>query len=382
MNPETIQKSQAETPLWERYSHQFPVRERLVYLNHAAVAPLVRPAAEAMQWLAQDCLEFGSLHYDRWLAVYEGLRVAAGRLVGAEPAEIALVKNTSEGIATVAMGLDWKPGDRMVGFREEFPANYFPWKRLEDKGIDVTWLSVEDPLERIDQACKGARLLAISFVQFLSGYRAPIKEIGEICKRNNCIFLVDAIQGLGAFPVDVRDCNIDALAADGHKWLLGPEGCGILYISQALQERVEPVEFGWTNVARYADYASRDMALRQNAGRYECGTLNTIGCFGLRASIEFLLEVELRKIALILQNLGDRIAYGVTEKGYQVLGNRTPATGAGIVSFHKPGLDAAEIVRKLRATGIVAAPRAGWVRTSPHFYISPDEIDRMLAELP
>ena len=233
------------------------------------------------------------------------------------------MKNTSEGIATVAMGLDWQPGDRIVGFLEEFPANYYPWKRLEAKGIEVTWLSVYDPLEQIDQACRGARLLAISFVQFLSGYRAPIQAIGEICRRNHCIYFVDAIQGLGAFPLDVRACHIDALAADGHKWLLGPEGCAILYINQALQDRVEPVEFGWTNVAGYNDYASRDMALRQDAGRYECGTLNTIGCFGLKASIEFLLEVGQGEIAPVVQNLGDRIAAGVA--GQRL---RTPRSNA------------------------------------------------------
>ncbi len=248
MGSELNPKSAGEPPLWEVYAHQFPVRERLIYLNHAAVAPLCRPAADAMKHLADDCLQFGSLHYGEWLSAYSGLRAAAARLIAAEPSEIALVKNTSEGIATVALGLDWKPGDRMVGFREEFPANYFPWKRLEEEGIAVTWLSVTDPLERIEEACRGARLLSISFVQFMSGYRAPVQEIGEVCRRNHCIFLVDAIQGLGAFPLDVKASHIDALAADGHKWLLGPEGCGILYISQDLQDRVEPVEFGWTNV--------------------------------------------------------------------------------------------------------------------------------------
>jgi selenocysteine lyase/cysteine desulfurase len=241
---------------------------------------------------------------------------------------------------------------------------------------------VEDPLDKIADAARGAKLLAISYVQFLSGYRAPIQAIGEICRANHCIYLVDAIQGLGAFPLDVKACHIDALASDGHKWLLGPEGCGILYINQALQDRVEPVEFGWTNVAGYNDYASRDMALRQDAGRYECGTLNTIGCFGLRASIELLLEVGIGKIAPLVQNLGDRIAEGVVKKGYELLGTRTPETGAGIVSFRKPGVEASEIVRKLAVAGIAAAPRAGWVRTSPHFYISPNEIDRMLEELP
>jgi cysteine desulfurase / selenocysteine lyase len=369
-------------PLWQRYADQFPVRERFVYLNHAAVAPLSRRAADAMKGLADDCLEFGSVHYDRWLAAYEGVRTATARLIGADRSEIALVKNTSEGIATIAMGLDWKSGDRVVGFREEFPANFFPWKRLEERGVQSTWLSVDDPLDRVEEACRGARLLSISFVQFLSGYRSPIQAIGEICRRNHCIFMVDAIQGLGAFPLDVRACGVDALAADGHKWLLGPEGCGILYINQELQDRVTPVEFGWTNVAHYNDYASRDMSLRQDAGRYECGTLNTIGCFGLHAAIEFLLEVGVGEIAPVVQNLGNQIADGVRAKGYEILGKRTSESGAGIVSFRKPGEDAGAIVRKLRAAGIIAAPRAGWVRTSPHFYISPEEIGRFLAELP
>ena len=382
MDPENVNTSVAGIPLWQRYADQFPVRENLVYLNHAAVSPLPRRCADALKHLADDCLHYGSLHYGEWLAAYDGLRVAAARLIHAEASEIALVKNTSEGIATIAMGLDWKPGDRMVGFREEFPANLYPWKRLEAKGIEVTWLSVYDSLERIDEACRGARLLSISFVQFLSGYRAPIQAIGEICKRNHCIYLVDAIQGLGAFPLDVRACHIDALAADGHKWLLGPEGCGILYVKQELQNRVEPVEFGWTNVAGYNDYGSRDMSLRQDAGRYECGTLNTIGCFGLRASIEFLLEVGPREIGPVIQGLADRIAAGALAKGYELYRERTPETGAGIVSFRKPGVEATEVVKILRERKITAAPRAGWVRTSPHFYISPAEIDRMIDALP
>jgi selenocysteine lyase/cysteine desulfurase len=370
------------TALWERFADQFPVRERLVYLNHAAVAPLCKPAADAMKHLAEDCLHFGSLHYSEWMAVYHGLRVAAARLINAEAAEIALVKNTSEGIATIALGLDWKPGDRMVGFREEFAANYFSWKRLEARGVAVTWLSVNDPLDRIEEACRGARLLSISFVQFLSGYRAPIQAIGEICRRNNCIYVVDAIQGLGAFPLDVRACHIDALAADGHKWLLGPEGCAVLYVSRALQDRVEPMEFGWTNVAHYADYASRDMTLRPDAGRYECGTLNTIGCFGLKASIEFLLEVGLEAVAPAVLDLADRVATGVQSRGYELAVDRTPEDASGIVSFRKADATAEQVVRTLRSRGIVAAPRNGWVRTSPHFYLSPTEIDRMLDALP
>ena len=358
------------------------MREHLIYLNHAAVTPLCRPASEAMKRLADDQALFGSVHYDQWLAVYAGLRRSTAKLVNAAPEDIAIVKNTSEGIATVAMGFDWRAGDRMVAFEEEFPANYYPWKRLEQKGVEVVWLSVFDPLERIDEACRGARMLAISFVQYLSGYRVDLEALGEICRRRGCFFLLDAIQGLGAFPVDVRRCGIHALAADGHKWLLGPEGCGVLYINAELRERVEPVEFGYTNVARYADYGTRDMSLRPNAGRYECGTLNTIGCFGLNAAIEFVLAVGVERIAPAVQALGDRIADGVGARGYEVLGRRTPATGAGIVSFRRAEADSAEIVRRLRERGIATANRGGWVRTSPHFYISPEEIDRMVKELP
>jgi selenocysteine lyase/cysteine desulfurase len=361
---------------------QFPVTESLIYLNHAAVAPLVRPAAQAMQRFAEDGMLYGSLHYETWLDAYEGVRRAAAQLVNVAPAEIALLKNTSEGIATVAMGLDWRPGDRIVAFTEEFPANQYPWQRLASKGVKIDWLSVTDPLDKIDAAAKGARLLTISFVQYLTGYRADVQAIGEICHRHGVIYFVDAIQGLGVFPLDARACHIDALAADGHKWLLGPEGCAILYISRELQEQVEPVEFGWTNVAGYNDYGGRDMALRSDAGRYECGTLNTIGCFGLRASMEFLLAVGAPRMGPMIQALGDQIADGARRKGYEVLGERTASTGAGIVSFRKNGMESTAIVAHLKAQKISAAARAGWVRTSPHFYITPEEIERVVASLP
>ena len=369
-------------PLWTQYRDEFPVTQNLIYLNHAAVAPLPRRSAAAMQSLAEDALQFGSLHYDKWLDAYEGLRVAAARLIGASRGEIAQIKNTSEGISIVAQGLNWRPGDRIVAFREEFPANYYPWLRREAHRCSVDWLSVHDPLEAIEIACTGAKLLAISFVQYLSGFRADLNAIGAICKRHNCFFFVDAIQGLGAFPLDVEAAHIDALAADGHKWLLGPEGCGILYVRQSRQDSIFPEEFGWTNVAGYNDYASRDMALRQDAGRYECGTLNTIGCYGLRASLELLLEAGVERVAPAVQALADQLAAGAIHKGYQLLGDRTAENGAGIIAIQKPGLDSRKVVYDLKQQGILAAPRQGWVRCSPHFYISPDDIDRVIEALP
>ena len=370
-------------PLWRQYRSQFPVTENLVYLNHAAIGPLCRPAAEAMQWFTDDALRFGSLHYDQWLAAYEGLRAAAAKLIHAHRDEIAIVKNTSEGVATVALGLDWHPGDTIIAFKGEFPANQYPWRRLEEtRGIRIKWLRFDDSLEVIENAAKNARLLAISFVQYLSGYRADLEAIGRVCRDAGCFFFVDAIQGLGAFPLDVEACHIDAMSADGHKWLLGPEGCGLLYIRRDRLPQIDPVEFGWTNSASFNDYESRDMSLRPDAGRYECGTLNTSGCFGLLAALNLLLGVGIEKIAPAVSTLADQVAEGALDRGYEIFHKQTQFHSSGIVSIRKPGVDSGALVASLKAQGIVTASRQGWVRIAPHFYISPEEIGRFVSLLP
>ncbi len=368
--------------LHSSYRQEFPVAQELIYLNHAAVTPLCRRASEAMKNFADDSCRYGSLHYSDWMESYAGLRQAAARLINASPGEIAIVKNTSEGIATVALGLDWKPGDRIVAFREEFPANYYPWLRLANRGVDITWLSIYDPLEKIADAIPGARLLAISFVNYLSGYRVDLETIGQLCREHGCFFFVDAIQGMGVLPLDVEACHIDALAADGHKWMLGPEGNGILYVRQRWLDSIEPVEFGWTNPAGYEDYSSRDMTLRADAGRYECGTLNTIGCYGLRAALDLISEVGVPNIASAVLALADRIESGVRAKGYQVMVERTAQTSSGIVSFRHPSIDCRVIVSDLKRNRVTCAPRQGWVRMSPHFYIGPDDIEQVLRLLP
>lgn len=368
-------------PLAERHRADFPVAANLIYVNHAAVAPLCKPAADAMAWLADDACRFGSLHYDRWLETYEGLRRATATMIGAHRDEIAIVKNTSEGIATVALGIDWRDGDKVVAFREEFPANYYPWLRLEPKGVKIEWLSIHDPLDRIDEACRGARLLAVSFVNYLSGHRVDLAAIGEICRRHGAFYFVDAIQGMGAFPIDVEHCRIDALAADGHKWLLGPEGCGVLYVRRDRLDSIEPMEFGWTNTLHYADYASRDMTLRTDAGRYEPGTLNTIGIYGLRASVEYLNRVGVAAVSDAVLGLADHLADGARALGYEVMGDRGGESRSGIVSVRTDRVDSRVLVKALRERRIIAAPRQGWARLSPHFYLRHEEMDRVLEVL-
>jgi selenocysteine lyase/cysteine desulfurase len=365
-----------------RYREEFPVTKELIYLNHAAVAPLCRRAADAIRWLADDACQFGSLHYDKWMDAYAGLRKATARLLNASPEEIAIVKNTSEGIAMIALGMDWKAGDRVVAFREEFPANYYPWLRLEKRGVAITWLSIYDPLEKIAAAIPGARLLAISFVNYLSGYRVDLEAIGKLCHEQGCFYFVDAIQGMGVLPIDVEASHIDALAADGHKWMLGPEGNGVLYVRRKWLDAIEPVEFGWTNPANYADYSSRDMTLRADAGRYECGTLNTVGCFGHRASLEFLLEVGISNVGASVMARAGQLDRGLRAKGYEVMIERTEANGSGIICFRHPTIDSKMMVSEMRRNKISAAPRQGWVRVSPHFYISSEDIEQVLRALP
>jgi cysteine desulfurase / selenocysteine lyase len=374
--------SESRAGLHETYRDEFPVTKNLIYVNHAAVSPLCRPSAEAMKWQADDACQNGSLHYDVWMECFAGLRAATAKLINGTPEEIAIVKNTSEGIATVALGLDWRAGDRVVAFKEEFPANYYPWLRLEPRGVQLTWLSIYDPLETIAEAVQGARLLAISYVNYLSGHRVDLQAIGELCRQAGCFYFVDAIQGMGAFPLDVEACHIDALAADGHKWMLGPEGNGVLYVRKRWLDSIEPVEFGWTNPANYADYSSRDMTLRPDAGRYECGTLNTIGCFGQRASLELLLKAGIDQVAASVWARAHQLALGVKAKGYELFLEHTEATGSGIVSFRHPTVDCRVLVSDLKRRKITAAPRQGWVRMSPHFYISPAAIDEVLDALP
>jgi cysteine desulfurase / selenocysteine lyase len=372
-----------QTPEWlAPFRAQFPVTNHYLYLNHAAVAPLPQCGAQAMSRFAEEACLHGSRYYDRWMACYEGLRQSTARLINAQASEIALVKNTSEGIATVQMGFPWKSGDVVVGFQEEFPANYYPWQKLTERGVTVRWLSIYATLEEIDEALAGARFLSISYVNYLSGHRVDLVAIGALCRKHGAFFFVDAIQGLGVFPLDVRAAHIDALAADGHKWLVGPEGCGVLYVRQEVQDQIEPVEFGWTNVAKWSDYASRDMTLRADAGRYEPGTLNTIGCFGLRASIDLILSVGVEKIGPRVQRLTDLLAQGLAAAGAELLLSRDNAAAtSGILCFRFADNDSQSTVAVLRAKGVMCAYRQGWIRLSPHCYQLEDEMEEAVRRI-
>lgn len=367
------------------FREQFPVADEYCYFNHASIAPLPRVAAEAMQAQVDDVLRHGVHGFRRWMEDCAGLRRAAAAMLGCTPAEIAITKNTSEGLAAVANGVDWRPGDIVVGVAADFPANYLPWEVLRARrGVRFRSLELRNgalDLDELDRACTGARLAALSYVHFVTGFRWDLAAVGEICRRRGCRLVVDAVQGLGVFPVDVKACGVHALAASGHKWLLGPEGCAVFYIDRDWMPEVEPMEFGWTNVTGCEAYRS-DGGLRPDAGRFECGTLNSAGCAGLRASLEMLNRLGAEAASHAVHALAERVLGGACAKGYRAAAPRNRSNGSGIVALRKPGVDATATVAMLLERRVSVGARLGWIRVAPHAYNTCEEVERLLELLP
>jgi cysteine desulfurase/selenocysteine lyase len=371
----------------------FPVVHRRVYLDNAAVAPLPTPARQAMERQMQEMNELGpAVNLDDWIAPLDRVRATMARLVNASPREIAFVKNTSEGLSFVARGLAWRPGDRIVGFECEFPANVYPWLALRPLGVQVDLLpgAALGDLDRLAPALRGAKLLAVSSVQFLSGYRAPLEDLGALCRELGVWFVVDGIQSLGAFPLDVRRAGVHALSADGHKWLVSPEGAGFLYLDPELMAALTPPEAGWLSVAGWDDLgraaalaaAGAPLPWRPDATRFECGALNRIGLLGMGAAVEMLLGVSVEAIAQHVLALGHFAVAGLRELGCEVLrlapDAGQPGRRSGINTFRHPGRPAETLVSRLREAGILCAQRQGWTRVSPHLYNTLEEIERLL----
>ncbi len=364
---------------------QFPAADRYAYFNNAAIAPLSRAAGAAMQAQVADAMHEGVHAYHRWTEDYEGLRGETAKMLGCAPHEIAITKNTSEGLCIIAGGLDWRPGDVVVGLASDFPANYVPWRELHSRqGVRFRSLELREgrlELEDLDNACKGARVAALSYVHFLTGFRWNLREVGELCRRRGCLLVLDAVQGMGPFPIDVKDCGVHALSASGHKWLAGPEGSAVFYIDPDLMSSVAPVEYGWTSLVGFEQYRNEG-GLQPSARRYECGTLNSVGCAGLRASMEFLNQVGSRVASTTIHGLAERVLQGAQARGYVAAAKRDFDSGSGIVSLRKNGVDPAAAVAALFKRRVSVAERMGWIRVAPHVYNTADEVDRLVELLP
>lgn len=370
---------------WHSLRAGFPVTRKWAFFDHAAVAPLSVRAQQAMIEWAADLTENGDVHDARWVQRVEEVRRQAAQLIGADPLDIAFVKNTSEGIGIVAEGFPWQPGDNMVTAAEEYPANLYPWMNLAGRGVEVRRVPSRERRLWIDdlrQAIDGrTRLVSLSYVEYASGFRNDLDAIGGLCRERGILFFVDAIQGLGVLPLDLRQTPIDFLAADGHKWLLGPEGAGIFFIRRKLVDRLHPVGVGWNSVVRSRDFSRIDFSLKPHAGRWESGTLNVAGITALGASLELLLGIGIPAIAERVLHLTDYLYELAERAGIDVFSSRQPADKSGIVSLELPGVDLRQVVRECRNEGMVINQRAGRVRVSPHCYNNQEELDRLVALL-
>src|SRR5579884_3336505 len=371
----------------------FPVLRRWNFFNHAGVSPLPKVAADALRlWAAQA--EADTYLTGTWYRDVEALRVMAAQLMNAHRDEIAFVKNTSEGISIVAQGIDWQWGDRIVTTAVEYPANIYPWmEQVRNHGAKLVMVPEETghdgrrhvPVEKIHDEIKDpkTRLVSLSHVEFASGQRHDIEVIGQFCREHDTLFCVDAIQTLGVLPVDVKAMYIDFLSADGHKWLLGPEGAGFFYGRKELIERMRPLMVGWMNVVNAQDYGNYDYTLRPDAGRFECGTYNVPGLLALKASVEMLRQCGVDAISQRLKLLTDHLILRLMAKGYEIISPRSDLAWSGIVSFASPTHNHEAIVlalRKQHKTEI--ALREGRLRCSAHFYNTEAQLDRLVELLP
>jgi selenocysteine lyase/cysteine desulfurase len=375
---------------WASFRNEMPAASRWAYFDHAAVAPLSGRARTALAAWADDVLENGAVHWSAGQRQLEEVRRRAGRLLGADPHDVAFIKNTSEGVGIVAEGVRWRPGDNMVTAQDEYPANVYPWLNLAERGVEVRRVASRDGRVLVDDLRTAldarTRLVSLSFVEYATGFRNDLDAVGALCRQRGILFFVDAIQGLGVLPLDVGRTPIDFLASDGHKWMLGPEGAGLLYVRRECLNDLHPVGVGWNSVVNSHDFdrvrvEPATLDLKPDAGRYESGSLNVGGLLALGASLELLLEAGVEAVGRRVLELTHYLCERAAHAGAEVYSTRRPGEASGIVSLRIPGGDLRGLVRRLRDAGIVVNQRAGRLRVSPHAYNTPEEIDRLVEML-
>jgi cysteine desulfurase/selenocysteine lyase len=366
----------------------FPVTKRAIYLNHAAISPPPITTIHAIEAQLKDVHEHGSKNYRSWLAVKEHARELLAKLLGAQrPAQVAFMRNVSDALSTVANGLQWRAGDNIVTFSHEFPSNIYPWLRVRDAfGVEVRMCRERDGRVDKDELESlidwNTRLVSISHVQYASGFRTDLERLGRIVRQHDALFVVDTIQSLGVIPTDVEADFIDVAAGGSHKWLLGPEGVGYLYLSDRARERIQPTLVGWISVADPEDYLNFNQPWNSGTLAWETGTGPTALIHGLAASLEFLHEHGIQKIGDYLEELTDYLCERLKQTNYEVVSSRAPREKSQIVCIrHREGKSPMELYAHLMSKNIVTAPRGDRLRIAPHLYNTSQEVDALIKAL-
>lgn len=366
----------------------FPALEKYNYLNSAAVSPMPTTAIDAVNSQLWDVAMHGSSHYSDWVKTKERVRSKIAEMLKVEVEQIAFMRNTSDGFATVANGLSWKESDNIVSFEREFPANFYAWRRIRDKfGVDLRLCPEREGRIDLDEFVglidENTQLVAISAVQFASGFRANLEKIGEAARKVDALFAVDIIQAFGTMPFDLNAQKVDIASGASHKWLCSPEGCGILYLSERARERIEPTLVGWISVEEPWDFLDVEQDFKPNALAWESGTGTTSLFYGLEQSLNLLDSVGVENIQNHLESLTDFLCEIVPSDKYKIFSSRVAGEKSQIVCVEPlNGLTSDEIFKKLESENIIVSSRNNKLRISPHFYNVREDIEKLVEHLP
>jgi len=363
---------------------QFPILDKELYFNHAAVGPWPRCTAEAVKDFAEENMRQGSAAYRHWITRENELRGNLAMLTGSsEPGDIALMKNTTEGISAVAFGLNWREGDNIVLPQGEFPSNRIPWLAQAARGVEVREVDIRNTAHSetalLDAVDHKTRILTVSAVQWDDGWKLDLAVLGNACRKKGVLFFVDAIQQLGALPIDVEECQIDFLAADAHKWLLAPEGIAVFYSRDEARAGLQLLQQGWHMFDRPWQFERKDWTPSRSARRFEAGSPNTMGQAAFNASVKLLLDYGMENVSNRVLSNTDHLIRSLQEfSGIRLCSPIAPERRSGIVRFSHEKTSTEDLHRQLTLAGVSCVVRGSSIRLSPHFYQGPAEIESFM----
>lgn len=364
------------------FDNEFPLDQKIIYLNHAAVSPLPKRTVEALQVFLLENMFQGAKEYPKWQLKESFLREQLRELINAPSVDdIALLKNTSEAISVVAYGLDWKKGENVVITDQEFPSNRIVWESLQNQGVltkKADILNLEEPEEALFKLVdEKTRLISVSAVQYANGLKMDLEKIGQFCKENHILFCVDAIQQLGALSFDVQAVQADFVMADGHKWLLAPEGLAIFYSNPQAREQLKLKQYGWRMIENIYDYGSSTWQIANSARRFECGSPNMLGIHALSASLSLFFDIGIFNIEKqILENTQHLLDILSSSPHIEILSSKNIARCSGIVTFKHREKNTNLLFEKLQQNEVICSQRGGGIRFAPHFYTSPQQLEQ------
>jgi cysteine desulfurase / selenocysteine lyase len=367
---------------------QFPATQKYTYLNSAAVSPMPVAAVNAVTSQLEDVSLNGSANYLEWVATKNRARALLAGMMNVAPETVAFMRNTSDGFAAIASGLSWKPGDNIVSFANEFPANFYPWRQVRDRfGVELRLAEERECRIDIDELIalidSNTKLVAISAVQFASGFNADLERIGRAAHAVDALLAVDVIQALGARGFDFPALGVDIASGASHKWMCAPEGCGMLYVSDEARDRVDPTFVGWISVDTPWDFEDREQPFRPNALAWESGTGCSSLFYGLEQSAKLLTETGLDRIQIYLDELTDYLCELLAGKDYEIASSRAPGEKSSIVCIRSTnGMTSNDVASRLEQEKIVISSRGDRVRIAPHFYNNREDVEHLVAALP